>query len=111
MNKKYFNILVFLWLIIILTFIYTYLFRKYYIIYHHYYIYHAASFVILVIIIILKIIYNVTVENENKYTKCMALFGSVVGISLFFAVPLSYYPNIVNNPDVIKILYYIYLIL
>lgn len=105
MNRKYFNILVFLWSIIILTLVYTYLFRKYYIIYYHYNIYYVASFIILAIIFVLKIIYNVTVENENKYTKFVALFGSIVGTSLFFAVPLSYYPNIVNNPDVIKILY------
>ncbi|ASJ10308.1 hypothetical protein A3L12_02850 [Thermococcus sp. P6] len=72
----------------------TYVFREYYIIYHHLRVYYSISLLFLLISLILS------VSNH----KTLPVLGCTLGVSLFIAVPLAFYPSIVNNPDVIKML-------
>jgi len=95
MMKKISILLTIFFLINILTML-VYLFRKYYIIYHNFRIYSTISLLMILIIIMEIIIW--------KDYDMLLVLTSIMGASLLLAVPLSFYPNIVNNPDVIKML-------
>lgn len=76
--------------------LWTFLFREYYIIYHHLKIYYLASGMIMLLIVTFALFFK-------KYIRAAELV-SLVGISLYLAVPLSFWPKITSNPDVIKML-------
>jgi len=83
--------------------LWIFLFREYYIVYHHIKIYYLVSGTIAVLIMIFATLFK-------KYIKLAGLV-SLVGISLYLALPLSFWPKITSNPDVIKMLQLTMLIL
>ncbi|NJE00445.1 hypothetical protein [Thermococcus sp. JdF3] len=94
MRRDLWKLLIVILLFINMTTVWTYLFREYYRIYYHLQTYYIASLLILIVIILgLLILKDLGIS-----------LAGVVGASIFLAVPISFYPNITNNPDVIKML-------
>ncbi|NJE62096.1 hypothetical protein [Thermococcus sp. 21S7] len=72
--------------------------REYYIIYHHIYTYFLVSLAIFIVTSLGVVFYW---RHSGITCTCIPW---VIGTSLFLAIPISFYPNTVNNPDVIKML-------
>ncbi|ASJ15373.1 hypothetical protein [Thermococcus radiotolerans] len=98
MRKDLWKLLIVILLLINTITIWTYLLRKYYIIYYNLQIYNLISLVTFVLVVMGIIVHKRDIKGTG------ILLAGVMGISLLLAVPLSFYPYVVNNPDVIKML-------
>ncbi len=86
----------FLWglITINLTTLWVYIFKQYYIFYYNLFT------LMLYFLSVLSFLLLISIQFRNKAFQ----FLTSLGFSFYFATPLSMYPNLVNNPDVIKIL-------